>query len=215
MTRGSAGLQSASSRASVSRGTTVLVSGTDGGPVGQPLRLGAGTWRVYAALLGADGGPAHWAGQNAWSVSLRLSVGIGAANYVETHAMRPSGTVITRAADYLQVQVVVASALGSPARIVLAASQPIAGAAPTWVTTLHTIVPPTANLIVPIPAGSTDVEVVADGLSGITWRAQAAIIGKVTGLSGVHRAPGTADEVQIFTTAGIPLPMALIWGFPA
>ena len=217
MTRGFAGLQSLSTRAPVSRGTTVVVGPLDGGPVGQPLRLAEGTWRVYAALLGADGGPAHWAGQNAWSVSLRLSVGIGAATYVETHPMRPSGTVITRAADYLQVQTVVSSALGFPARIVLAGAQPIAGAAPTWVTS--TTLTDAANPgQVAVPAGATSVEAAASGLSALEWFGGGALIARISStalLPGPHRVPDLADQLSLLTSAPNPVGGVAMWGFPA
>jgi len=195
----------------------VVVGPLDGGPVGQPLRLAEGTWRVYAALLGADGGPAHWAGQNAWSVSLRLSVGIGAATYVETHAMRPSGTVIVRAADYLQVQLVVASALGFPARIALAASQPIVAATPSYVTTsgfADSVTPAT----LPVPHGATEIEAAVAGFNTLAWLSNGAEIGRLnnlTLLTGPHRVPDLADQVQIFTTAASATPALAIWLFPA
>jgi len=176
-------LQHASGRADVSRGLIIPVaSGTSNAnglqakPVGQSLRLGSGTWEIFAARvndgnlgLGKQPGPPG-APDALWPFGLAIIHGVGAAMWTEAFPMRASGMRLRRTGDYLQVQLFIGpgNTVFEDEQVLISGAQPIVRTEDAWLTTV--VANSQGTALHSVPAGAYLSQVQSDGQVVIDWQ---------------------------------------------
>ena len=144
-----------------SRGTTVIIpAGSPAGAYGDgALRLDAGTWDIRLALVDAQGhvAPPSKVGPTdpLFDVFAELSLGVGAARWVEKTGLCWRGTHIVRTADQIDVRISHALAQTAEARVIVAAQRIVSPApAATHLQSESFVVNAGANVAVAVPQGA-------------------------------------------------------------